>query len=353
MNPVMPPTLSRRALLRALALAGGAVVLAGCEDTSVERVVSPTDGVEPDDPATWPADTALLISARQRIHAYRLGLGGLGRAGRDLGEELDDLWRAQQDRLELLITLGGVPLPALLDEPAVPLPRPDDGASTTSPARKDADARAGDVAGSTGDAASGRADRPRPEDLGRVVGTDHTEACRELSTATPTNLQMLASLTAQHVASAARLGAPVTWGALSGPAGAAAVPVLAATRPAVFGLEVVAARSAPGSEERADYEAVLAQLRGLTRQLSTLAGQAAPVAPLGYDLPEPLETARQRRDLARRLVRDVAPAALDAAQRVPGDLAQLTGVVRIVSDAVVWGDRLGDAASPFPGMSLP
>ena len=185
------------------------------------------------------------------------------------------------------------------------------------------------------------------------MGSDHTEACRELSTATPANLLLLISLAAQHVASADRLGAPVRWDALSGPSGAAAVPVLAATRPAIFGLEVVAARSAPGSEERADYEAVLQPLRGLTRQVSTLAGQAAPVAPLGYDLPEPLETSGQRRDLARALVGDIAPAALDAAQRVPGDLAQLTGVVRILSDAAVWTDRLGGDAVPFPGMTLP
>ena len=58
-------------------------------------------------------------------------------------------------------------------------------------------------------------------------------------------------------------------------------------------------------------------------------------------------------DLARRLVSDVAPAALDAAQRVPGDLPQLTGVVRVVSDAVLWEDLLGGKADPFPGMTLP
>lgn len=354
MNPVLPhaltgrllphpppprPAVTRRGLLRALALAGGAVLLAGC-DEDADREASPTGGVEPDDPATWPADTHLLLSARQRVHGYRLGLELVGGGPRRLLAQLDDLWRTQQERLELLITLGGVPLPELHDQPAVTLPATpgDDGAGSTASASPD---------GEDGQ------DRPRAVDLGRALRADRTQALRELSTATPTNLLLLASLCAQHVASADRLGAPTAWEPMAGPAGAAAVPVLAATRPAVFGLEVVAARSAPGSQERTDYEVVLGSLRGISRQLSTLAGETAPVAPLGYDLPEPLATGAQRADLARRLVSDVAPAALDAAQRVPGDLPQLTGVVRVVSDAVLWEDLLGGEADPFPGMTLP
>ena len=50
---------------------------------------------------------------------------------------------------------------------------------------------------------------------------------------------------------------------------------------------------------------------------------------------------------------DIAPATLDAAQRVPGDLAQLTGVVQIVSEAATWEEILGGTALPFPGMTLP
>lgn len=334
MNPVILPALSRRALLRAVALAGGAVVLAGCDDTSTDRQVSPTDGVEPDDPATWPADTALLVSARQRVHNYRLGLDAVGVGSSGVTRELDGLWRTQQERVELLISLGGVPLPELRDEPPVTV-------------------TGSDAGGSTGEADLGTAtpDPPSAAELGRAIWEDRTAACRELSTATPANLLLLASLAAQHVASAGRLGAPLEWSALAGPAGAAGVPVLAATRPAAFGLEVVAARS--GGEERTAYEEVLRPLRGVTRQLSTLAGDAAPVAPLGYDLPDPLETADQRRDLARRLVADIAPATLDAGQRVPGDLAQLTGVVQIVSEAARWEEILGGTALPFPGMTLP
>ncbi|AXH94930.1 DUF4439 domain-containing protein [Ornithinimicrobium avium] len=348
----MPRAVSRRAVLGALVGVGGATLLAGCDEQDPRTPLSPTEGVRADDPATWLPDTQLFIAVRQRVHGYRLALDVV--AGRErTRDRLAELWRVQQERLELLITLGGVPLPDLLDDPAVAGP----GDGTSAPADGSGDR------GVDGTTATGGADaegststgagpaRPDAEVLGRVLRRDHTEACRELSTATATNVPTLASLAAQHVAAAAWLGAPVPWGEMAGPSDAAAVPVLAVARPAVFGLEVVAARSR--DEERADYESVLEPLRSVTRQLATLAGAAAPVAPLGYDLPEPLETAEQRRALARRLVADIAPATLEAAQRLPGRAAELTGVVRVVSDTVVWDRALGTRALPFPGMTLP
>lgn len=333
----MPPAVSRRTLLRAAALAGGAVVLAGCDEEDPGTPVSPTDGVRADDPATWPPDTDLFLAARQRVHGYRLALDVVDGRARTL-ERLGALWREQQERLELLVTLGGVPLPALLDAPAVTAPA-DAAVATGHPDDSGTTATAGPEQG-----------RPGAAELGRALRADRTQACRELSTASATHVPVLASLAAQHVAAAAWLGAPVEWGEMAGPAGTAAVPVLAVARPAVFGLEVVAARA--HGEERETYESVLEPLRSVTRQLATLAGAAAPVAPLGYDLPEPLETEEQRRQLARQLVGDVAPAALDAAQRLPGRVDQLTGVVRIVSDAVVWARALGTDPRPFPGMTL-
>jgi hypothetical protein len=174
---------------------------------------------------------------------------------------------------------------------------------------------------------------------------------RAAATSTPTNLAMLVSLAAQHADSAARLGAPVGWDPLVGPAGAAAVPVLAVTRPAVFGFEVLAARSL--DDERARYERILDEVRSLTRQLTTLAGSAAPVAPLGYDLPEPLDTPGQRRALGRALVADIAPAGLHAAERLRGNADELAGAVRIVAESSLWGRELGSTPEPFPGMTLP
>ncbi|MFK5634833.1 hypothetical protein [Ornithinimicrobium sp. LYQ103] len=333
----MPPRPTRRSVLLG-ALGTAALLVTGCQEERPDNVV-PTGDVDADDPRTWPADTQLLIAARQRVHGYLQSLDNvsLPPAARGLGQT----WALQQERLEQLITLGGVPLPALLDAPAVspsvdPVPTtdaPDDGGATTD----------------TSDATAS----PRREAsvLGRVLVEDLSDAVREASVSTPTNLAMLCSLAAQHGASAALLGAPVPWPPLAGPAGAAAVPVLSVTRPAVFGLEVVAARSS--GEERAAYESVLQPLLVVTRQLETLAGETAPVPPLGYDLPEPLETAGQRRGLARALVADIAPATLSASVRVPGDAEQLGGVVRIVAETVAWSAALEEQAQPFPGMTLP
>jgi hypothetical protein len=253
--------------------------------------------------------------------------------------ELDQLWSTQLERLEQLIRLGGVPVPELVAPPVVDRPADDeagtslsDGAATSDPA----------VTTSSG---------PEPVDVGRALRAQLPAVVREVATATPTNLVMLVSLAAQHADSAARLGAPVDWKPLVGPAGAAAVPVLAVTRPAVFGLEVLAARSV--AEERERYERMLDEVRSLTRQLTTLAGRAAPVAPLGYDLPEPLGSEDERRSLARALVADIAPAGLGAAERLRGDAAQLTGAIRIVAEATAWTQQLGAAPEPFPGMTLP
>ncbi|MFB9730706.1 DUF4439 domain-containing protein [Ornithinimicrobium kibberense] len=331
----MPPTVSRRALLRSGGLVGLAGLLAACDGSEGPDSTSPTGAVEPDDPTTWPPDTTLLLSARRRVHGYLAALEVVevpsGRASR-----LRDAWEAQLETVEQLVTLGGVPLPAPPTDPVVTA-APDDTARTTAPT-DDADRTAGP-------------ERPPADRLGQVLRADVTEALRDASTATPTHLAMLVSVAAQHAASAQELGAAVDWPPLAGPRDAAAVALLAALRPAVFGLEVLAARSR--GEERADYESVLEEVAGLTRQLTSLAGRAAPVPPLGYDLPEPLADREDRRDLAVRLVADVAPAALTTATRVSGDVAQLTGVARVVAEAVSWDRRLGGRGSPFPGMTAP
>lgn len=331
-------------MLRVLALGGTALLLAGCEDTDEGRDPSPTGTVVPDDPQTWPDDSRLLMATRQRIHVHRVNLAATAAARRSTEvAALDRLWGLQIDRLGLLITLGGLSLPELLTPSVVDRP-PDDEAGTS-------EADAGSTSAPPDDGSATGATRPEPVDVARALRGQLPPVMREVATATATNLAMLVSLAAQHADAADRLGAPVEWAPLVGPAGAAAVPVLAVTRPAVFGFEVLAARSR--EEERAGYERILEELRSLTRQLTTLAGDAAPVAPLGYDLPEPLETADERRALARDLVADLAPAGLAAAERLRGDAAALTGAVRIVAEAAGWARELGAAPEPFPGMTLP
>ncbi|SOC55085.1 protein of unknown function [Ornithinimicrobium cerasi] len=344
----MPPRPSRRSVLRGFVVGGAAVLLAGCEGEDQARDPSPTDGVVPDDPQTWPDDSQLLIAARQRVHLNLLALTEAGVP--DSAEALVGLWETQIARLGQLITLGGLPLPELVSPPVGQRPLDDE-------AGRSATGDGGEAGGSTAttsspdDASATTSPGVTPQDVGRSLRAQVPVLVREVATATPTNLALLVSLAAQQADAAAWLGAPVDWAPLAGPEGAPAVPVLAVTRPAVFGLEVLAARSR--DEERATYEGILEEVRSLTRQLTTLAGAAAPVAPLGYDLPEPLETPEQRRSLALALVSDISPAGLGAAQRLVGSADQLTAALRIVSDAATWTRELGGSAEPFPGMTLP
>lgn len=315
----MPPPPTRRSLLRALLLGGAAVVLTGCEPDPVNRrQPAPTTRVVPDDPATWPVDSELLLSVRERLHRTVGTARSVEEPSTALREAISG-WETQLERLEDLISSG------------------DDGSATTG----------------AGDAAEGTAapEGPDQRDLARTLRAELPDLVTEISSASTTNLAMLVSIAGHQAASAIRLGAGIGWDPLVGPKGAAAVPLLAVTRPAIFGLEVVAARSR--GEERTGYEKVLDEVRALTRQLTSLAGSAAPVAPLGYDLPEPLDEEDERQALARELVRDIAPAALSAASRARGRSAELTDLVRIVAESVAWGRAFDAPPEPFPGMTLP
>ena len=332
---VMPATLpSRRALLRAGGLALAAATLTGCSGDRLRTPWSPDPSG--DAPATSaPPDTDLLVAARGRVVRYRERLGQVAPESsgqRDTARLLEDLWATQQDRLDQMLILSGTALPEATT-------------STQEPAASTG-AASGDRAAST----SAGPGVP-PLDLGRELRDDLADATREVGRSTATHRAVLVSLAAQHAVSAGLLGAAPEWPELAGPTGAAAVPVLATTRPAVFGLEVVAARS--NGEERERYEQVLAAVQAATRSLTTLAGDAAPVPPLGYDLPEPLTSAGARRDLARALVGDIAPAVLSVAARTGDAEDQNASLVRLVADATRWGRRLGRDDEAYPGMTLP
>lgn len=247
---------SRRDALRVTALGLAAVTVGGC---SGERLRTPWSPEPPEDgeARTLPPDTDLLEAALERVDRYR---GLLERADptsdgqRDRIALLGDLWGVQQERVGALLRLSGV----------------EAGASATTGPASEVDAAATsapDGAGST------RGPTLELADLGREVRSSVDTSVAEVARSTATNRPMLTSLAAQHAVSAALLGAAVEWPELAGPTGSAAVPVLGATRPAVFGLEVVAARSL--GDERERYEAVLGPLRALNRTLTTLAGDAA------------------------------------------------------------------------------
>lgn len=338
---------SRRQLLRGGLLGLTALTLSACSGTP-RTPWSPDPDVEDALPDNLPPDGELILLARERVHRYRGVLDQVGprsAAQRSTVRHLSSVWTEQQDRLEALLALAGVELPVLEDVPVVPV---DAAASTTTPEGDESAVTSGAPDDAASTSAAPGLDRTV---LGQQVREDLPTALSELARSTATNRPMLTSLLAQHAESARLLLAPVDWPPLVGPVGTAAVPVLQATRPAVFGLEVVAARSR--GEERDLFESVLDPLRSITRALTTLAGDAAPVPPLGYDLPEPLDDADARMQLARDLVHDVSPAVLSVVARAGADVAQLESLVRIIAESSSWAGELGVTGTAFPGMTLP
>lgn len=339
---------TRRSVLQVGLLALGATALAGCTEGRPRTPWSPDPDTDTDGalPPGLPPDGELLLLARERLHRYRgviVHVRPVSRTGRSVARQLADVWAVQQDRLEQLLVLAGVDLPDLADV-VVDLP---DVAGASGPPPDEAAASTGTDDAAATSAPAGLA----PDVLGTEIRADLDGALEGLTRSTVTNRAVLTSLLAQHSEAARLLGAAVHHEPLVGPVGAAAVPVLQVTRPAVFGLEVVAARSR--GEERELYESVLRPLQRITRSLTSLAGEAAPVPPLGYDLPEPLDDEPSRMALARGLVQDVAPAALSAVGRAGSDVGQLRSVVRIVAESAAWSRELGAEAVPFPGMTLP
>ena len=327
-------------------------LLAGCSGDEARTPWSPEPPVDEEEAARRMPDGDLLLRARERLAGHRADLSRV-QAGSSAARagvlSLAGLWQVQQERLEQLLELGGIDLPELdvqiVDPPAVAEEAPADGADSTD----DGSATTSPAAGS--DEASQTATGPDPRTVGERLRAELPEVLDDLRRSSTLNRAMLVSLTAQHAESARLLGTPVDWPPLEGPVGAAAVPVLARTRPAVFGLEVAAARSR--GEERATYESVLDAVRSTTRALTTLAGDAAPLPPLGYDLPEPLDDEGERLALARALVHDIEPAVLSVVSRAGSDVDQMRSLVRLVAETQSWAHQLEVDPVPFPGMTLP
>lgn len=331
---------SRRALLATLACAS-AGVLTGCEDQTGDDIqVSPTDASGRPIPSQA-ADVPLLLAVLQRTRDLVV-------LGRDLGPgpqsallgEVQAAHGQQADVLARLLQAAGV------DPGSASIP-PDDGAANTS----------APVPGDEGDSATSTASpvAPRRERVATLVASlphDLTKVrLRALSEASAANLPMLVSLHGERAAAALLLGAPVTWPTLTGPTGARTVGVLAALRPAVYTLEVTAARASGPERER--YETALAPLRQLTRQVTELAGPAAPAAPLGYGLPEPLSTANQRAALVARALQPLPAAVVEGTAGLTGDLAGVSGSVRLLAEVLRVGHPFGVPVTGFPGMAVP
>ncbi|MCK0111245.1 DUF4439 domain-containing protein [Ornithinimicrobium sp. F0845] len=380
----MAAAISRRSALAVMGVGLGAVLVAcdGAPAPEDNSTATPGPNLPPEATPTpsQAADSGVLLLAlarAQHLAASSRAITGADGWRRSAHQQIQTSLDEQVRVLEEVLRAGGVPVPTLspTTEPggttttgptdgdlttASPAPSGDsvgatgsdtagDGAATSS-APGDAVQSTGDAAENTADAAAARAVaqlRDLAQDCLQDVSTEALTGLTEVSAA---NLPMLIAIAGQRGATARILGADLVWEPLTGPSDAAAAELLDAYRPAVYGFEVLAARS--HGDERTAYERVLSPLRQVTRQLTQLAGEAAPPAPLGYGLPEALDGQASRERLAGSLMAALPPTIMAPTKGFVGDVAAVTGSVHLLAEAV----RLGRPWNPmtgFPGMQVP
>lgn len=362
----MAAAITRRSVLAVMG-AGLGAVLVGCdsEPTSPESTATPGPN-RPDEPAASPsqaADTqALLLAltrARELADRCRAITGAEG-ADAEVQQQVQGALDRQAEVLGNVLRAGNVTVP----EPTTPEPTtaepataeptttdPGDAATTTDDVDPDETSNAGDAEERTSGPSPAQEAAKALQQLGQAALEDVSlAALSALTEVTRANLPMLIALTAQRGAMAQLFGQEPSWPDLTGPTDAAANNLLNAYQPAVYGFEVIAARS--HQDERAAYRTVLESLRTATRQLTELAGQAAAPAPLGYGLQHDVDTPAARGVLAGELMAALPPAIMAQTAAFSGDEPAVAGSVRLLADAVQlaqpWNPLTG-----FPGMQVP
>ncbi len=335
----MPARLSRRTLLVSAGV-GAAAALSACDSAAdTDTDVGPTDG------AGRPirseaADVVLMLATLQRTRSLLvLATGVVEGDTSGVIAEVEASLAEQAAVLERLLRAAEVD-PGPGPDPATGTR--DDGLVTTGP---------DDAAVTSGGGV------PRPDRVNALADglADDAgpEALAEVSGASAANLPTFLALHGQRAAAAVLLRRRLPWPDLTGPEGPAAVGPLVTLRQAVYVLEVAAARAMADGDERARYEEALESVRPLTDQVRALAGSAAPTPPLGYALPGGLQSAAQRSALAGDALAAVPAAVLDGSAGLTGDLAGVTGSVRILSVVVPHAQRFGVPLAAFPGMTVP
>jgi len=331
----MPYGMSRRGVLVALGLAS-AGVLSGC--TLRLEADAPRLPLLARDPIP---DESLLVAAWQSARSLLDEAGAVAGAAGAWPARLVPVHRAQLAVLEGILRRGEVPLPAATPaaSPTTSAPAP----TSTSPTP-------------AGPATSG-APAPAPDPAVRTVTTlaaaevaaVQAPGITALARASARNVALLGAIAAQRGAAAALLATPADWPAPTGPTGSTAGQVLARTRSAVYGFEVVAAQTSAANRPLA--VSTLAALRRRAAALEALAGPAAATPPLGYALPFPVTDPAGARRLALRLLtslqQDLAALFPSAAR----DEATLGGLVQWAAETAALAARWGQPLAAFPGLS--
>lgn len=366
----MAAAISRRSALVALGVGLGAA-LAGCDNARAPEESTAAPGPRQPDltadpeptPVSAPDSAELLLALARAQHLAATSRAITGAAGwrRTAHQQVQASLDEQVQVLEELLRAGNVPVPTLSppttnDGDAATATGPDGAASATGDGAPTTGGGPGDRARSTGGGSAttvSPADRATAQlgDLSRSCLLDVTpEVLGALTAVSAPNLPVLIAIAGQRGATAALFGAEPDWPDLTGPTDAAAAGLLSAYHPAVYGFEVLAARSR--GDERAAYERVLDPLRQATRQITALAGDAAAPPPLGYGMPEGTDSAEGRARIAGDLTATLAPTIMAATQTFTGDLDAVTGTVRLLAQAVQLA-RPWTPMTGFPGLQVP
>ncbi|MGN6635195.1 MAG: DUF4439 domain-containing protein [Oryzihumus sp.] len=316
----MPRAWSRRSVLVALGVASAAA-LTGCgvrlEDHARSLPLAPEHKPAPDE--------RTLLAALADTRSLEQSATAAGAAAGPWPARLAPAHHQQAAVLEQVLRQAGVPVPAVA--PSTGGPSATATPATTAPGG----ARAGLAA----------------QELVAV----QTPALITLAAVGPEHVTLLAALAAHHGAAATLLGGSAQWPEPSAPTGSPAARLLAATRSAAYGFEVVQAQ---GDHATAALAAVTrAQLRHRETQLVTLAGDAATPPALGYPLPFPVTTPASARRLARLLMTGLLSALAGELRGTAGNEQALTALVCWLAETAVLGTRWGSPLPAFPGLSAP
>ncbi|MGZ4698783.1 MAG: DUF4439 domain-containing protein [Oryzihumus sp.] len=318
----MPRAWSRRSVLVALGVAS-ATALTGCGVRLEDRA-----GSLPFVPERKPApDERTLLAALAETRSLERAAAAAGAAAGPWPARLAPAHHQQAAVLEQVLRQAGAPVPAVFPAAGGPSGTGSPTTSTTAPGQ----ARAGLAA--------------------RELVAVQTPALITLAGVSAAHVTLLAALAAHHGAAATLLGGSAQWPEPSAPTGSPAARLLAATRSAAYGFEVVQAQ---GDHATAALAAVtLAQLRHRETGLVALAGDSATPPALGYPLPFPVMTPASARRLARELVAGLQSALAAELRGAAGNEQALTGLVRWSAETAMLGTRWGSPLPAFPGLGTP
>ncbi|NYJ74172.1 hypothetical protein [Allobranchiibius huperziae] len=292
----------RRTVLGALAL-GAASSLTGC-GIRLQKGSPAVPGIAHQAP---PPDQAALLRALASVRGLQVAAT---RADGLWAPKLDAAYGAAANRLTEVMASDGIRVPT---------------ASTTPPAAALSAAQLG---------AAIRAG---------LSPTAYDDAVH----ANSANTAMLAALLAFDAAGATVQGAAPAWGGEQ-VSGATAAALLPSVRTAVYGLEIIAARTP--ARARTLPSAAVVTMDAARSRLEPAAGPKGPPARLVYPLAVQPTTEDARTTLARDLLSDVVTACAAQVGSARGTRGDLLALVHLWSDATALGWRWGLPPEPFPGL---